>query len=227
MLKQWGRRLDPRPPDDWEDWADVEDLDPWTKNHHLPFSIVEPAGEERVRYNPLENGRSLFQEFANTSQTPEGVLSFANRYGLLKPSMNPENLDYWYHQINQMRNAVDVWQRDREKDLSNFVNNFSPSFSLRDNVKVFYDKLIPASILLQETEDPTRPRLKIEPEDLLATMWLELALAVEGSSNYRPCDVCPTWFEVAPGSGREDKKFCSDACKMRAYRKRKSTKKSN
>lgn len=218
LLEKWGTRLEPQ----WED-EDGAALEP------LPYLVVNPTGNRNVQYFPLQMGCSLFQEFAETRKTPEDVKRFADKYGLLRnDGLGPETVEFWYRQIDRMRKAVKVWQKDRDKDLSRFVTRFS--FHLTHGGHRFFfdeqDELIPASIFLGKTEDPTRPRLRIEPKDLLAAMWLELALAVEGNSNYRPCDVCPTWFEVAPGSGREDKTYCSDACRMRAYRKRKAASRS-
>ena len=62
----------------------------------------------------------------------------------------------------------------------------------------------------------------ISPECLLDFLWLQFATAIAGGIRYQSCVECGAWFIVAPGRGREDKKFCSDACRMRAYRKRKS-----
>ncbi len=59
------------------------------------------------------------------------------------------------------------------------------------------------------------------PSSLIGALWLQLALAVEGNKEHRQCHECKSWFEIFPGSGRPDKLYCSDACRMRAYRKRK------
>jgi hypothetical protein len=69
-----------------------------------------------------------------------------------------------------------------------------------------------------------RWRLAFEPESLLQTMWLQFAFALAGDIDYQQCVVCSKWFEVAEGLGRRDKQYCSDACRMRAYRKRKGSK---
>ena len=212
LLEKYGRRLKPR-----GEVGDGGASDP------LPYLVVDPIGENLVPYFPLQMDCSLFSEFADTPKTPEDVKRFADRYGLLRND-GPETVEFWYRQIDRMRTAVKAWKKDRDKDLSRFVSRFSSYLGIRGR-KFFIDEqdeLVPASIFLGKTEDLTRPRLRIEPKHLLAAMWLELALAVEGNTNYRPCDVCPTWFEVAPGSGREDKMYCSDACRMRAYRKRKA-----
>lgn len=64
--------------------------------------------------------------------------------------------------------------------------------------------------------------VNITPECLLDFLWLQFATAIAGGVRYQSCVECGAWFIVAPGRGREDKKFCSDACRMRAYRNRKS-----
>jgi hypothetical protein len=71
------------------------------------------------------------------------------------------------------------------------------------------------------------PTLSFVPPNLAAALWVQFALAVTNSSEIKKCEECPTWFEVAPGEGRPEKKYCSDACSMRAYRKRKKDMKDN
>ncbi len=58
------------------------------------------------------------------------------------------------------------------------------------------------------------------PKGLIGALWLQAALAITGKADYRQCTDCPTWFALSPEQGRPDKRFCSDACRMRAYRKR-------
>jgi hypothetical protein len=65
---------------------------------------------------------------------------------------------------------------------------------------------------LQET-------LRIVPQSLVSALWIQLAKAIEGDRKYRECDVCGTWFEVS-GDRRADARFCSNACRFKAYRQR-------
>jgi hypothetical protein len=62
----------------------------------------------------------------------------------------------------------------------------------------------------------------LAPRSLLGAMWLQLASAADSGRNYERCSSCESWFEVAPGLGRPDKTYCSTACRMRAYRRRKT-----
>ena len=64
--------------------------------------------------------------------------------------------------------------------------------------------------------------LQIKPDSLIGAIWLQFALALDGNYDYHPCEECSLWFAISPGAGRPEKQYCSDACRMRAYRKRKS-----
>ena len=73
-------------------------------------------------------------------------------------------------------------------------------------------------LLWEQSRD--RLGLYIVPDGLIGAMWLQFARAVERDAKFRQCPECTTWFEVAPGRGRTDKQFCSNACRTKAYRKR-------
>jgi hypothetical protein len=62
--------------------------------------------------------------------------------------------------------------------------------------------------------------LYMVPVDLIGALWLQFARAVERDSQFRNCAECGTWFELAPGTARSDKLYCSTACRIKAYRKR-------
>src|SRR5262249_2478813 len=64
--------------------------------------------------------------------------------------------------------------------------------------------------------------MRMVPHHLLGFMWVQFAEAVAGGKEFRQCASCSRWMEIAPGQGRPEKHYCSDACRMRAYRKRKA-----
>jgi hypothetical protein len=70
--------------------------------------------------------------------------------------------------------------------------------------------------------DANRERLGlyIMPAGLVGALWLQFARAVERDSRFRQCAECGIWFELAPGTARADKLYCSTPCRTRAYRKR-------
>jgi hypothetical protein len=70
--------------------------------------------------------------------------------------------------------------------------------------------------------DPKRERLSlyIMPTGLVGALWLQFARAVERDSQFRQCAECGIWFELARGTARSDKLYCSTPCRTKAYRKR-------
>jgi hypothetical protein len=70
--------------------------------------------------------------------------------------------------------------------------------------------------------DAKRERLGlyIVPAGLVGALWLQFARAVERDSKFRQCAECGIWFELAPGTARADKLYCSTPCRTKAYRKR-------
>jgi hypothetical protein len=60
----------------------------------------------------------------------------------------------------------------------------------------------------------------IVPDGLIGALWLQFARAVERDSRFRQCAECGIWFELAPGTARADKLYCSTPCRTKAYRKR-------
>ena len=70
--------------------------------------------------------------------------------------------------------------------------------------------------------DAKRARLDLytSPVDLIGAVWLQFARAVERDSKFRQCAECGIWFELAPGTARADKLYCSTPCRTKAYRKR-------
>jgi hypothetical protein len=87
----------------------------------------------KKQYAPLRSDTGLFRIFASIPLTREGILQFANEYGLLGigkplywPSPNEpkqilpicgETHQDWVQQIDQMRRAVDIWDMERTNDV--------------------------------------------------------------------------------------------------------------
>src|SRR5262249_45147365 len=63
--------------------------------------------------------------------------------------------------------------------------------------------------------------LRVLPRTLLDAIWFQFGLAVSGHKKYRRCAVCQDWFELSPEVARTNRRFCSVACKNRAFRERK------
>ncbi len=68
---------------------------------------------------------------------------------------------------------------------------------------------------------PAKLSLERIPCDFLATVWLQLAEAIDRDRQYAHCKECGLWFEKSCAKTHADRKFCSDSCKVDGYRKRK------
>jgi hypothetical protein len=69
-------------------------------------------------------------------------------------------------------------------------------------------------------EHRRRPALSFATEALLQALWLQLADAVCNERTFTRCRECGTWLEVAPDAARTHRRFCSHACRTRAYHQR-------
>jgi len=61
------------------------------------------------------------------------------------------------------------------------------------------------------------------PNSLAGAIWLQFAQAMDARTNYRRCSECRQWFKISPEVARSDKSYCGDACRARAYRRRRTT----
>ena len=55
---------------------------------------------------------------------------------------------------------------------------------------------------------------------LLSAVWVQFATAVNENLSYGRCRECGKWFAVAPKAARVTRRFCSTACRSKAYRER-------
>ena len=68
--------------------------------------------------------------------------------------------------------------------------------------------------------DDRRPRLRFIPKTLLGALWLQFARAVDGGKEDRTCAYCSDWIEPME-QGRVTRRYCSDACRRKAFDARK------
>jgi hypothetical protein len=115
---------------EWEVAADYECQTVLRKDDpgHAELVLAEKLTGPRRRYRPLDRQHAtLFRTFARTDSSPDGVLSFARRYGLLGGAVSMyqnQGLPYvasgrerlagdapetWQGQISRMRMAVELF----------------------------------------------------------------------------------------------------------------------
>ena len=75
--------------------------------------------------------------------------------------------------------------------------------------------------LAREEDQPDhRVQLHLVPGALHQVIWAQFAAAVGGRRAYEECAHCAEIFEVPIGQVGRPSAFCSDACRMKAYRRR-------
>jgi hypothetical protein len=175
-------------------------------------------------YEPLRTEPALFLTFANLRPTQGAIKGFADRYGRLGaelwfldrdgPQLAVEPRALWRREIQAMRAAVESWRSEDPARLRGIQASVNHRF-----------KGGGVSPVLLYSEDPPRLRLAMRPHCLLDALWWQLARAVQGRGpiSYIRCPVCERFFEVSldPMGRRRDAKYCSNACRQRAWRVRK------
>jgi hypothetical protein len=82
------------------------------------------------------------------------------------------------------------------------------------------DVVVPARILLNH--DRGDFTLHMVPNSLIGAMWLQCARVLTVNPTFKQCDYCQKWFELSPDARRRQSKYCSDRCKVAAYRRRRA-----
>jgi hypothetical protein len=212
-------------------------------------TVLQPRSERTERFD-LFKSPDAFLEFAQTPLT-DGIKAFADRYGPLevqrreseladwleddgvkdlglalddtvepKPVPLHRDLLSWARNIREMRRAVELWEMSKSTgDFSKIVRRVNKglvqSGVLTDGVSV--------ELLLKRDPSSGSARLCIRPYSLLRALWAQLVVAIDGGANLGACVKCGNWFMFEAGRGRSDKAYCSNACRQRAYRDRKSS----
>jgi hypothetical protein len=209
LLRRWGATLVPMlTPEDIEMGIEPEVRE-----------IFEPQSEKFRCFNLFEEASSPYVDFVNTPALigdVEGPKALADRFGPLHGEHRPLYVDDWTFSLDVMHRALKAWKKaDATGDFRPVIRGFSHKGPKPGRNR------IDASISLRENPLSGAARLCIRPETLLDALWTQLAQAIDGSQSLRNCVECKRWFTISAGQGRSDKEYCSDACRMRAYRKRK------
>ena len=65
------------------------------------------------------------------------------------------------------------------------------------------------------------------PRGLIGALWQQAGLAIDGHVEFLKCLECSDWFGISAAEARPEKRYCSNACRMRAHRKRKKERKTS
>jgi len=193
-----------------------------------------PATEDGIkdfadRYGPLEPDKVKRRRTLVERLTVGDLLEFdgesfdlalGDNAQLLEPETERRpfgrDIDWWSTRIRDMHRAVELWEMSKSTgNFSKIIRRVQKNFMHPDGASV--------QLLLKEDPSSASARLCIRPHSLLHALWAQLVLAIDGKLNLRACVQCRKWFTLEAGRGRSDKEYCSNACRMRAYRKRKGS----
>jgi hypothetical protein len=282
----------------------------WSKSYRPVPMLVQQAGEasqrQRNLYAPLRERPALFRTFADTPATPDGILAFARRFGMLGGAaavdtdirlhptdpdsgecLQGEPLDEWLDRIFAMRQVVALWEMASARDVGGLrdviVRGFNviqfqpkaawllPTWRLAEAAgeateepPLFQDESIPSTEPFILTADAraverfqrfsdegviawafiavegianrflrgaVQCNLRVdselgvaevvqEPDNLGSALWLQFAKAADAGTRFRICKTCGEWFDLPLRGARLTREYCSDACRIRAYRNR-------
>lgn len=209
---------------------------------------IVPHSTRRISSTVITDAPGAFMEFADCSESPDNTARFVSLYGYPNidmfetdevgedhiPGTQIAFFDWFQKSVSNMCDAIDMWERAKKTgdyrkleiifERATFLD--AEDFDYID-IELGYPLIVLAVGVRPPSAENTLPTLSILPPDLETALWLQLAIAVTDAPEIRRCEECPTWFEITPGKGRPEKRYCSSACSMRAYRKRKRTQKRN
>jgi hypothetical protein len=180
------------------------------------------SGDELTRELPCVRQPCLHRIFTECPPNPERILSLAGRYGLLTVSiartpapgqivkadaLPPEPVEIWRKEIQALRTCMELWDS---------VAPEQESGAARERLgRKISEHLARVPFHLKISEQGFR----YCPVTLSAALWQRFAAEVAGLIHTARCAApnCARWF--LGDAARRDKRFCSNACKNRAFRR--------
>lgn len=160
--------------------------------------IASRGGSPRV-HMPLDR-TGLFIEFV---ETPD-FRAFAERFGMLHGTAEPELITDWQRAQQDMKIAVN----EIVKGMVTDDTLQSVEYFLRGNISLEFK--------------PGTQALVLMPKDLHSAMWLQLALAIHEKKQFRHCAWCARPFHAKGQQINLERVFCSNSCRQHDYRYRKN-----
>lgn len=192
-----------------------------------PIAILTTAGKRWFEVYRPANFPALFQTFVDISPTAEGIREFSNRFG-------PLYFPFSRHSIKEIEEdpsaALIHYEADVDESLEEHAElrratRLLEACELSALVDSYNERWGGRSKRQFLTELRIQPSGKIAPvfvpKDLSQFLWLQFALHAASNAKLMRCGHCGEPFRVGTGTGRlNTAKFCSNACKVGAFRMR-------
>jgi hypothetical protein len=155
-------------------------------------------------YSPLDERPGLWLRFVEACDSPEGVLTFANGFGLLSEQF--EMLDRVITMARYIRQIAAALDKGNRETAAELFNKWAMPRLTAD---------------IAWNDKGTALEFKLAPLTLGAALWLQCGEAITGGKRFRRCRNCAEYFRVGTGGHTERREFCSDRCRVAAAYKRK------
>jgi hypothetical protein len=223
------------PPDDWGVPDDWDDEPPLADKFFLsaPEAAWSQWDEKPWQKGTLKSEPDLYAKIASMGESPGSILNYANRYGFLGPTVEVRRTEQmiWPEYHSQPGFAPSDSVAFYAEPASRWLGLggwLSHEITKMEKVGwesgvTFLKWMNPESRLDYRVErDSATGRLKGElvASSLAELLMVQLVSAGEADVRHRRCEHCRSFFPVRPGLRRPEKKYCSDACRMKAYRAR-------
>ena len=212
------RTVERKPMLDWQYHTSGYEVVPRPQTSGEKLLVVQPKASVPVHgYTLGPEHAGLFREFAALDQTPESVVSFAGRYGLLWQEYGSFELfeDQWLISIAMVQALVSEYdQAIAANDPEEKKQSFERIWELFNTDRIpirFKLRMHPHRTLAIPNKCWTEP----VPENLMSAIWLQIADQVSQGTQFKRCENCPSWFPVGPGTRtKPTKRFCSTRCRV-------------
>ena len=191
----------------------------WKVIENKNYLVITSAMNEVVLYNPLIQTPDLYLKFGQLRVTELEILEFIKIYGDLEAgSKFIKGRKYLGWEMS--------WLRKEIKDFRTAINGWADASehlyaeNVEDNR---WNEWVP--MILERIREYVRPAIYPEPmrsvwrvKGAIPVAWLQLWMAIGKQAPVAQCSECTNIFELAP-TRRFKKKFCSDSCKQKSWRK--------
>ncbi|MCD8566656.1 MAG: hypothetical protein LRY36_01830 [Alphaproteobacteria bacterium] len=190
--------------------APVETKIPTVLSGFNPGKALRPKGDEDISFRPFEEYLPLVRKFSDlktSSEYPheEGVIDFANEFGMLglypnrrnSDPLSSEYLSEWNYAASSIALIYEQLSIGALDNAASLYNNTS--------LKLAVQPRFSAEVSFQRTG------LQFRPVNLLTAMWFLLAEEIQGRKKFTRCSNrdCMEWYPA-----RENRKWCSDRCRQ-------------
>jgi hypothetical protein len=169
-------------------------------------------------YRPLEI-ETLFSIFAeDTAASAIGMHAFCNKFGLLGGSRRDLAPMRGTRKSEGVAGSVVLREHRRIQSALFLFHQGNHSKLVR-----YWNSAHGVGLVRTELRAGPEGRLEmvLMPPDLMSAMWLQFAQYACSPAQLFRCQRCGKPFQVGTGTGRRrTSKFCSDVCKVAAFRER-------